>query len=438
MPAPNLDLITRREAMKSPNAPDQALSRQELADLVNKRLFKLDPKAPPVTYDTIAKLEQGVIGRPREAVRRAAFRAALQVETDAELGFHRPRRTRSTAPVDRQQFLRAAVGMTAGVALGQSRPTELFQNPQPAPVPSVVGPAEVAEVRELAGVFANWDATYGSGLIREAVVAQLRYCVELLNARCAPAVEHELQSAVGYLAHVAAFMAFDSYAHDDARRMFTFALRCAEDSADWHLRAKVLSSMARHSIWCGDPDTGLTQAELALVRSDRLTGTELAMLHTARARALAKLRRVEEAAAAVGAADEAFARARPHNDPPWMAYYDAAQHYGDTGHALWDTAMAGRFATEARNRLAAAVAGHDDRHARSRMISQIKLASLIMATGDPIEAATLGRQALDWTGPVRSRRAADDLRTLQTLAEPHQRKSEVAELTSKLGAVVKA
>lgn len=280
------------------------------------------------------------------------------------------------------------------------------------------------------------DSRYGSGLVREAVTAQLRHCVELLSARCTARVRTEMFTAVGYLAHVTGFMAFDAYAHDDARRMFRFALSCAEEAGNWHLRAKVLSSMARQAIWCGDLDSGLTYTELALVRADRLTATERAMLHTARARALAKFGRVQDTASAIGLADDEFSQSRPLEDPPWMAYYDSAQHHGDTGHALWDTAAAGHFVSEARQRLTVAVAGHDAGHARSRAISQIKLASLTMAVGDPAEGAVLGDRALEWVGPVRSCRAADDLRDLRRLGRPHAHLTDVAALCERIGAAV--
>lgn len=61
-----------------------------------------------------------------------------------------------------------------------------------------------------------------------------------------------------------------------------------------------------------------------------------------------------------------------------------------------------------------------------------------MATGDPIEATVLGTQALDWAGPLRSRRAADDLRELRRLAEPHTHLTEIAELRHRIGTVVTA
>lgn len=90
--------------------------------------------------------------------------------------------------------------------------------------------------------------------------------------------------------------------------------------------------------WTGDPDLGLTYAEIGLARSDRLTATEQAMLHSARARAFAKTGDVQQTLRAVGIADECFEHASPQGDPAWMRYYDEAQHQGDTGHALYDLA----------------------------------------------------------------------------------------------------
>ncbi|MGY4103603.1 XRE family transcriptional regulator [Nocardia sp. R16R-3T] len=340
--------------------------------------------------------------------------------------------------VKRQEFVRAALGVTVAAATGQSL-LEMLAALEPTPVPSAVGPAEIEQIRTAAREFTSWDHTYGGGLVREAVSAQLRYAVNLLGAHCAERYRADLHSAVGFLGHTAGFMAFDAYAHADARSMFRLALTCAEEVGDWHLRGKVLSSMARQAIWCGQPDDGLTLVELAMVRGDRLTATERAMLHAARARALAKLHRTEDAIRAIGQADDAFAAASPANDPAWMAYYDAAQHSGDTGHALFDIAIQGQFAGEARHRLEAAVAGHSAAYLRSRAISGIKLASLTMATGDPSEAAVIGNTALIDAGHVRSRRAADDLRELADAAAPHTGITDVDELhahvTSTLAAV---
>ena len=111
--------------------------------------------------------------------------------------------------------------------------------------------------------------------------------------------------------------------------MFGFALGCAEQARDWPLRAEMLSSMAKQAIWSGQPDDGLTLAEQALVRADRLTATGRALLHTDRARALAKMRRVQETLTALGAADEHFARSTPAED--WRQLNTRAHQSGIPG-----------------------------------------------------------------------------------------------------------
>ncbi|WP_245614330.1 XRE family transcriptional regulator [Actinokineospora inagensis] len=381
-----------------------------------------------MTANYIGKLERGLIKWPQRDYREG-LRAVLGAGTDAELGFTRNQLTTANVEdVNRSEFLRTSVGVVAGALVTPLTWPPL--NSRPIPVPVAVGPGDIEAVRIAARLFGAWDHTYGGGVVRQAVAAQLQHSAGLLNARCDPSLREELFGAVGYLGHTSAFMAFDAYAHDDARNMFRFALACAEEADNWHLRAKVLSSMARQEIWCDNPDSGLTLIELAMVRSDRLTATERAMLLTARARALAKLGRVSDTVRTIGLADEQFSQAEPANDPAWMAYYDAAQHYGDTGHALFDLAVHGRFGNEAASRLDAAVRGHTEPYARSRAISGIKLASLTMRIGDPDQAAQIGARALAEADTITSRRASDDLRELSGFAQRHGRREDVQELRS--------
>jgi hypothetical protein len=118
-------------------------------------------------------------------------------------------------------------------------------------------------------VFESWCVKYGGGLARDAVQAQLRYSARLLEASCSTRLRPRLFSAVGDLADVVGFMAFDASAHDGARRVFRFALACAEEAGDWQLRAEILGSMATQAIWTGRPDDGLTLTGHGLVRADR-------------------------------------------------------------------------------------------------------------------------------------------------------------------------
>jgi hypothetical protein len=203
-------------------------------------VFEHQARVIELDANYIGKLEQGTIRWPREPDRRAAFRAVLGVDTDAELRFRRPRRSRTTVVnVDRQQFLRAGLGITVAAAAGQSALAELITPTQLTPSPRLWVWLRSPGCGIAATAFAGWDARYGGGLVREAVNAQLRHCTELLNARCSERVRAELCSAVGYLGEVTAFMALDDHAHDDAHRLFRFASSCAGEGGDWHLRQGV-------------------------------------------------------------------------------------------------------------------------------------------------------------------------------------------------------
>ncbi len=60
----------------------------------------------------------------------------------------------------------------------------------------------------------------------------------------------------------------------------------------------------------------------------------------------------------------------------------------------------------------------------------------MMATDDPLEAAAIGRAALDDAGRIRSRRASHYLRELDTVAARHRTMDEVADLRRQLGGLV--
>lgn len=439
----------------------------ETEDAVNSYLWDRYRQKENLSDNDIGKLERGVTRWPGKR-RREAFRAVLHARTDGELGFYVIRGLRAPQPdstidgprlgATHDERLGSAsqwvtrtpergFGPTASHKLLATRHapdiatswTKLTMPGQvsplapcePTPVPSRINQHDIAQIRYAAALFTAWDNTNGGGLAREAAFAHLRWCAQLLNADYSERLGRDLFAAVAELGGVAGFMAFDAYAHADAKKAFMFSLICAEESGNWHLRASILSMLARQAIWCGEPDNGLTYAETALVRSDLLTATERASIHTLRARAFAKLHRPQETFAAVRAAHDAFNDSDPTADPPWMAFYDHAQHHGDTGHALWDLSLNGRH-TEATQRLAYSVAHHTDEYIRSRTISRIKLASLSMAVGDPREGATIAQQALDDIGRIRSRRAIDDLRELQRFADRHRKIVEAAEVRDRI------
>ena len=236
------------------------------------------------TANYVGKLENGIIRWP-DKLYREAIQAILGAPTDAALGFVNARSRRAAVKledVDRKNFFHtAAVGVGTLVLGGPI--AALLEGSEPTPIPHRIGATEIEQIRTATRVFESWSRNYGGGLAREAVMGQLRWSASLLQATCPDRLRPELYSAVGDLADMAGFMAVDANDHEEAGRVYRFALACAEQAKDWSLRAEVLSSMAKQAIWTGQPDDGLTLAEQALVRSDRLTATVRSLLHTDRA-----------------------------------------------------------------------------------------------------------------------------------------------------------
>lgn len=329
----------------------------------------------------------------------------------------------------RRNFL--AVASTTSVLLPLASATRTVG------APTAVHPADIDQINTAATTLRSWDNLYGgAGAVRDTARVQVQWAASLLGADCPAPLRAGLFSAVSRLATAVGSSAFDTFAHDDAQRYFGFATVCAEEADNWALRAVSYNLRSRHATWRGDPDSGLTLAELGLLRADRLSPAERSMLHNARARALAKMGKTQEALAAIGASDDSFAMLVPKNEGPWMAYYDSAQHHGDTGHALYDLALLGYPPRAALLRLQTAVDTHTAEFVRSRAFSRTKLASLRMVTGDPEQAVADGRIALAETAQLHSLRARHELEELRSLTQRHPKLRDARDLREQISSMV--
>ncbi|MBV9141570.1 MAG: XRE family transcriptional regulator [Pseudonocardiales bacterium] len=440
MPTSNGQFREARARTASLTHPTEGLSRQELAELVNDWIWKHHRTRVYFTANYVGKIEQGIIRWPG-IMCREALREILSVSADAELGFVNARARRQAVKLEevdkakRQKFVHTTT--LGGVSLLLAEPrAALPERSTPRPTPRRVGASDIAQLRDATQTFTSWDFTYGGGMALEAAMGQLHWAAGLLEASCPERLRPELHAAVGALADTTGYMALDAGAHAEARQVFGFALACAEQAQDWNLRASILSDMAQQAIWTGQPDEGLTLAEHALVRADWLTPAARALLHNDRARALAAMRRVQEALRAVGTADEHFAPFTPDNEPSFLAYYTEAQHAQLAGRPLVELAILGQDPGEATARLTTAAAGHPEDRARARAVCLTKLSTLTMATGDPRHAVAIGNEALEVAGTLRSHLITEDLRDLFRHAATHQNLEEVAELRHRIRTLV--
>lgn len=395
-----------------------------------------------VDSSTVRRWESG--GTAPQPTLRPRIARLLQLsldELDALLG--EPVARDEVAVQDKQAppppLLPESVGVvdpTAKVDLG-AEPDEFLDNTVlTVEAPRRVGAAEVEQIRLITRMVAASENLYGGGMAGEAGLAHLRWASRLLDADADSRVKSKLYEAVGNLAGVVAFSAFDVGRHQAAKRCFEFGLWCADKGGSWDLRAATLADMARQAIYVDDLESALTLIEYAQVRADRLTPTARAMIGVIRARLLAMQGRYDEVRAEIDKADLQFADRDADIDPPWLTYYDAAEHSGSVARALTPYALAQRRPGEAAERLATAIRLHDDAYPRSRAFSRTRLATLHMTIGDPHEAVAIGRQALADATTLHSHRMNEELIALGRASRRHLAISEVADLSDSLKVIM--
>ncbi len=296
------------------------------------------------------------------------------------------------------------------------------------PTPSQLGWTDVEHMRATTQALAVSENLFGGGFSCDAAAAQLQWAGRLLEARASDDVRRAMFEAVGNLSGVVAFSAFDIADFVTADQCFQFALWCADQSGSWALRSSTFADMSRQAVFVGKVDDALSLIEFSQVRSDRLSGTTRAMLCALRARLLALLGRHGEASAEVDRADEYFSDRNAYGDPPWMCYYDEAEHQGSTGRALIPVAEADQDLDLVAPRLRAAIQLHAESYPRSRTFSRTRLAALTMKIGDPREAVMIGYQALIDAKSFRSKRVIAELHSLGQVAEQYSRNPDVLNL----------
>nr|BFE99278.1 helix-turn-helix transcriptional regulator [Streptoalloteichus tenebrarius] len=399
-----------------------------------------------VEFSTVGRWERGAL--TPQPWRRPRIATALDVsldELDALLGqgsadaLTSPSQLNAGQEVPGQSEISLALQGSASIGVNGHDPTEhvavgadpaeflksLTLNVEP---PRRVGWAEVEQVKLMTRTLAASENLYGGAMAGEAGLAHLRWASRLLDSQANNGVEAGMFEAVGNLAGVVAFSAFDVGNHDAAARCFRFGLWCAEQGGSWELRAATLADMARQAIYLGKLDDALSLIEFAQVRADRLSATARAMIGVVRARLLAMLGRHDEARAEVDRADMHFVGRQAAADPPWLVYYDEAEHAGSSARALTPLAVAEKRPDDAAERLETAIRLHSDAYPRSRAFSRTRLATLHMTIGDPREAVHIGHRAVADAAMLHSQRMNEELSKLVRSCEGHLSIPEVAEL----------
>lgn len=401
---------------------DHGWTQARTADLINVAVQEATQQPGNYSAEQIRRLERGEVTWPH-AVYRAAICVVFGV-SEEEAGL-RSKRSAAIAVADtdesdenmrRVEFMRGLRSAPAMAGLPPALHNGSGLLPARAEAPPRIGSEDVHQVTKVADVFRAADHA-GHPPSGEAMAAELRSALRLLEAKADRGTKAAMQVAVGRLANVIGWSQFDAGYHAEADQYFRIGLYNAEEAGAWWLRADVLTHMARQAVYLDRADDALTLIGTAKIREDRLSSLRRSALCIVEARAFSELGEAREATRSVDRAVQFFQEVDDRDDPDWEIYSDffsEAQLNGDTGHGLWAVAVQGLETANAMARLEAAIDSYPDRYARSRLFCMARLASLMLLQGDPDEGVALARQALAAAQEVRSMRVRDDLGKLHS------------------------
>ena len=405
-------------------------------------------------------------GKRRLTHVKLAARAATLLRIPPELlGFPTTKTGTSVAKqqqevswVERRDFLALVTAATLGSSLypelarlGSLLPDQVEPVTRPR-----IGMADVEAIEAITEGFRRSNFAHGGGLCRAAAIAQLHQVRRLEDAVCTSQVRARLLVAIAELAGLAGWMAYDVEDHENARRLWTYALATAR-RADNHphapdLAVAVLLDMAHQALHLHslNPVTHADRAReaLRLVQLAAATaansrhpvsavtqGYVFAMLGWCRA----TLGDIDSTRRALGTAHDTYAAADPATTPPWARFVTDAEIAAHEGHSLYLLAQhRPEFAPQAIDKLTSAVGGYGVEYEHSRAMILPPLAMVQFQVGDIDSAVATSYRAVDTITGLSSTRGHARLRVLDAIAAPHSTRSEVADLRAQIRKVLSA
>jgi transcriptional regulator with XRE-family HTH domain len=273
-----------------------------------------------------------------------------------------------------------------------------------------VGMALAKTIRRRSDHLRRMDDVVGGTDLYPAIAAELADTVTVLREGAyTEKTGRALLTAGAELAQLAGWVASDLGRHAQAERDYLAGVRLAHGAGDRPLAANLLSTLSYQMANTGQ------EAEAVLVARSaergghgNATASVRALLLERVAWAHAKADQPRECDRALGAADDAFERSRPGEDPEWVYWLNRDEM----------DVMAGRCYTELRRPLRAepllrtAVGRYDTTHARELSLYLSWLAEAYLQAREVDEAARVSIRVLDIVAGVDSARSSERLSLL--------------------------
>ncbi|QKV77839.1 hypothetical protein [Amycolatopsis sp. Hca4] len=282
-----------------------------------------------------------------------------------------------------------------------------------------VGLADVRQLEDSVAELRALDYRYGGGSCRAAVESRLPAAVALLDGVTKTVVLARLYTAVADLYNLAGWTNFDQDRSAAALEAFARALELAVEAGNDDLQANIRYRVGRLHLHYGAVDAALLEfargREAAVSAHSKLAQ---AILSANQAWAHAMKADVSGALTYLRRARQEFAEAEGREPSPWAAFFGATDMAAMVGtvHGELAQVVDVRHGRDGIPALVEAIRGYPRGMTRSRSLTLIWLATVHALDGDLDIATTVGEEAVELAGALRSPRVRQRLDSLARAA----------------------
>ncbi|RJQ73228.1 XRE family transcriptional regulator [Pseudonocardiaceae bacterium YIM PH 21723] len=336
--------------------------------------------------------------------------------------------------VKRRKFLAHAAAVTMGAAVFGQDMGHWVASPAQTPTPNRIGSTDVRQITAATRVLRTLDYQYGGGFCRDAVVAQLQWAQQLLQASATEQVKRELYVALADLHGLAGWTSFDTGLIDTARTHYARALELAKEGDNQTLVANLLYRTGRLYLHHKAPDDALKLFQLGQIAAQNTGDAHtVALLCANEAWAYALLGKEEQAKTLINMSKNEFSRANLEESPDWVKFFNDTDLHAMVGTVF--TVLSGQDAKYTRYAippLTKAIAAYGQQYQRNRAFNLTSLAINHLREGDIDHGIRVGRSALEAGESVKSTRIADRMEPLMIEAKARSANSDAADLAERI------
>lgn len=413
--------LRRRGISQRQIAASTGQSQSEVSEILKGRQV--------IAYDVLARIADG-LGIPRGYMGLAYDGAtAMRVASASDL------QAEEDESVKRRKFLSHAAAVTMGAAVFGAEESSWVPASAQTPAPTRIGMTDVQQIQAATKALRDLDYRYGGGTCRDAVVAQLSWAQQLLEARATEQVRRQLYLALADMHSLAGWTSFDTGLLDPARGHFGKALEFAKQGGDDGLVANVLYRMGRVYLHYHEPNEALKLFQLGQIAAQE-SGSSLtvAVLCANEAWAYGMMNKPDQVVKMLGRTKDEFARANVEEAPDWVRFFNENDLHCMVGSAQDALAVYNpdKHAPIAVAETMKCNATYGSDYQRSHVFGLSMQATNHIRSGDLQEGIKVGRRALTLAEKVKSQRVADRLQPLQIEAAKHRMNSDARDFAEEV------